>query len=486
MGFEGEKVSKVDQHGQAVSSNINFARNRNKTLGELVGFLNGLISDNIVNEKDCVYLSAWLREEEGVLGDLEIYRQLNSVVNRFLTCFEVTNELSDRTISELKPILTRIKELYGSDFNITDKAIGVLRGISADDRVSSGEIGALKDWLKAHEKIKSIFPFRDIAEKLDELISTDSVSSKQKQDLLVLLKKAVGNEFYETGSAKTISTSLPFDDCEEIDFNQKLVCFSGKFISGTRKYCEEKAIINGARVQKRVVIGLDFLIIGDDVSRDWKHTSYGNKILKAIEFNDNGSFIKIISESDFVENTKVQIVETHEIKETRLKQTPESYFKDWAFGIGDHYWDILGIKSREWIDFVKAKPLREKRKLELLQLDPSLSPKKAQSIAVKEIRPKTRGWAIAEPLRSDFSEGYLFEHRVERYFLQIFGFDGDLLILLFFNPETSRYTRLVEASFKELLSFLEAGDQSSLKDRDPDRLPESDMKYEIKRSLLES
>ncbi|MBD3612888.1 MAG: hypothetical protein HUJ13_10860, partial [Hydrogenovibrio crunogenus] len=88
----------------------------------------------------------------------------------------------------------------------------------------------------------------------------------------------------------------------------------------------------------------------------------------------------------------------------KLDISPELYFKNWAFEIGSHYWEVFGVTQREWIDQAKAKPLREKRKLELISQTPDLTEKKAMSLAVKQIRPKVKGWGKSSPDKTNFSQ----------------------------------------------------------------------------------
>ena len=45
-----------------------------------------------------------------------------------------------------------------------------------------------------------------------------------------------------------------------------------------------------------VVMSLDYLVIGMMGNEDWRHSSFGSKIEKAMKFNDGGCSIAIISE----------------------------------------------------------------------------------------------------------------------------------------------------------------------------------------------
>ena len=53
----------------------------------------------------------------------------------------------------------------------------------------------------------------------------------------------------------------------------------------------------GAEVKGRVTQSTDILIVGGIASRDWKHTSSGNKIKDAMRLKKKGHEIAIVSEA---------------------------------------------------------------------------------------------------------------------------------------------------------------------------------------------
>jgi hypothetical protein len=44
---------------------------------------------------------------------------------------------------------------------------------------------------------------------------------------------------------------------------------------------------------------LDFLVVGVVGSRDWQHSTFGNKIQKAAEYRERGASLAIVSEEQF-------------------------------------------------------------------------------------------------------------------------------------------------------------------------------------------
>ena len=61
-------MTALDQHGQPLA-NYNAKRNRDKRLNNLMGILDGIIADNVIDDREVVYLDAWLKESQGGKSD---------------------------------------------------------------------------------------------------------------------------------------------------------------------------------------------------------------------------------------------------------------------------------------------------------------------------------------------------------------------------------------------------------------------------------
>lgn len=57
----------------------------------------------------------------------------------------------------------------------------------------------------------------------------------------------------------------------------------------------------GNAPDKKVSREIDYLVIGNVGSKDWKYSRYGNKIEKAIELRKEYGKLKIITEEQFIE-----------------------------------------------------------------------------------------------------------------------------------------------------------------------------------------
>jgi NAD-dependent DNA ligase len=76
---------------------------------------------------------------------------------------------------------------------------------------------------------------------------------------------------------------------------------TGEFIFGTRAACERLTLKAGGMPLDKVTKHVDVLVIGTRLSPDWAHTSFGRKIQRAAELQEQGHPIEIISERRWLE-----------------------------------------------------------------------------------------------------------------------------------------------------------------------------------------
>lgn len=172
-----------------------------------------------------------------------------------------------------------------------DTLLGFCRGIAADGKVTAEEILALHDWIKSHPDLRATFPVPQIVNRIERIYSDGCVDETECEDFRILLEAA-------TGAAKgpTAPTELPLDTPPPpVDFENKKFCLTGKFCAGTREWCKQQVERRFGIYDEAVRSGTDFLVIGTLASRDWKHTSHGTKITKALELKAHRE-LYIISE----------------------------------------------------------------------------------------------------------------------------------------------------------------------------------------------
>ena len=179
-----------------------------------------------------------------------------------------------------------------------DELIGLARGLVADGVVNQQEVEFLQKWLVANGSVSDQPVIRTLYTRVNQILADSIVDEAEMHELLETLSSFANHDFElgETLKATTLPLNSPLPS---LRFSDQNYCFTGTFNFGQRKHCEEAVISRGATtggLSKRT----DILVIGVYATDSWKHSTFGNKILKACEWRDGGHPIAIVSEEHWV------------------------------------------------------------------------------------------------------------------------------------------------------------------------------------------
>jgi NAD-dependent DNA ligase len=175
-----------------------------------------------------------------------------------------------------------------------DELIGIARGMAADGQLNQAEAEFLQKWLAVNNDISDQPVVRTLYQRVNEVLRDGVLDAEEAQDLLDTLNR-FSNRDFELGETMK-STTLPLcNPAPILSFTDKIYCFTGTFNYGQRKYCEAAVEERGARTGS-LTQKTDVLVIGVYATDSWKHSSFGNKIIKAVEMRDGGVPISIVSE----------------------------------------------------------------------------------------------------------------------------------------------------------------------------------------------
>jgi NAD-dependent DNA ligase len=177
-----------------------------------------------------------------------------------------------------------------------DELIGLARGLTADGVLNQSEVEYLEKWLVAHSQVVRASPVtQTLHRRVAEMLSDGVVDPQERAELFDTLSRFSGNDF-ELGEVFP-STSLPFcDPVPLITFPGQAFCLTGIFKRGGRSACEAEIRERGGTIHVALTQKTNYLVVGAYASQDWKHSSFGTKILKAIEYRDRNIGTKIIGE----------------------------------------------------------------------------------------------------------------------------------------------------------------------------------------------
>lgn len=195
---------------------------------------------------------------------------------------EVYNALMQERHGNASSITKKNKSIaFIPNFSETSKMlmrlVGIVEGMTCDGEISEKEVTYLSDWLDKHTELKGNFQY-------DNTLKAINSEHEERLSILKNIVDPVEN----------------FSECTEsvIDYNNKIVCLSGDFITASKSEIAERLSELGATVRDSVVKDCTYLIVGGNGSTSWTSGNYGNKVKKALEMQAKGRNVKILKEEE--------------------------------------------------------------------------------------------------------------------------------------------------------------------------------------------
>lgn len=182
-----------------------------------------------------------------------------------------------------------------------DELIGICKGMTADKIIHQSEAEFLQKWLKTHSNIANTFPACVLINRLENMLCDGYLDEEEKAQLFSVMGEVTGGKINNTEEYISLTTTLPLDaPPPSISHAGFIFCMSGTFTVGTRKKVEKIIVERGGTIADYITTQTDYLLLGLVGSRDWKHSSFGTKIERAMELKEKGHGIKIVSEEHWI------------------------------------------------------------------------------------------------------------------------------------------------------------------------------------------
>lgn len=277
-----------------------LASKKKKAIYSLKGILQGITADKTLNDMEALYLNNWLLDAKTLRNDPDAFDLLDAIKSALDDNHFSKDELTDlgnliADIVEFKPYEDVTTADYVNEF------LGLLSGIVSDDVINDKELGYILGWISVHEDVLDNAIVKEVSKKILRYTRTPYPTAKEKSDLLAFIKKNTGTQFIETGSTTAHPLDHIADKVDRMNHEHARICFTGIFNTGSRKEVEAIATNLGAIIRKDPSKSIDYVIIGSQISPDWKYTSLGRKIEKAIELREGGHPLIILTEKQWNE-----------------------------------------------------------------------------------------------------------------------------------------------------------------------------------------
>lgn len=184
-----------------------------------------------------------------------------------------------------------------------DEMIGLSHGLLADGILNRDEVEYLQKWLASRPSLHDHPILYQLFERVNDYLSDGVLHNEEYDDLKDTLSKLCGGDFELGEIAK--ATTLPFCNPQpKLIIAGNRFTFTGTFNFGNRKSCEQ-AVIDRNATAGSLTKNTNYLVVGTYATDSWKHSSFGNKILKAVDFKEQGHNIYIINEAHWLNSLEV-------------------------------------------------------------------------------------------------------------------------------------------------------------------------------------
>lgn len=178
-----------------------------------------------------------------------------------------------------------------------DQLAGICKGILSDGIVTDDEARFFRDWVRQHTTRETPWPFGEILSRLDSIFADGLVAEDEREEIAAIMRQIIGGDVMGESIAEDTSTTLPLDNPapSTIEFSDREFCVTGRFAYGTRKKVVEAITARGGTTNDAPRRATHYLVIGFFASKDWKYSSYGTKIERALDLRRTGG-ISIVAE----------------------------------------------------------------------------------------------------------------------------------------------------------------------------------------------
>ena len=178
-----------------------------------------------------------------------------------------------------------------------DELTGLCKGALLDGTISQVEAEGISAWLDAHHHCLDTWPASVLYERLRIMLADGLLDESEQGELLgILLRMAASPS--DDGATPS---ALPIDEpAPPITINGHSFCFTGVFDFGSRAECQTAINQRGGIAVDSITKKLHYLVIGNVGSEFWKHSNFGTKITKAVEYRERGIPLIIVSEAHWV------------------------------------------------------------------------------------------------------------------------------------------------------------------------------------------
>jgi NAD-dependent DNA ligase len=271
----------------------------------LEGILKGIAIDRHINHDEAKELTSWCDDYCDLIEKhpfVEIVPQINATLEKGML-----DPSDQKDIVWVCQSLSAQSEFY--DEITTDIQIlqGVLHGVLADSAITTEEATQLAKWIEENEHLKGCYPYDELDSLLISVLKDGKIDEAEGRQLQRFFEDFISYSLSKRmrkareAAGLSIKTQLPgiCASCPEIEFSERVFCFTGASRRAVRRELTEVVIERGGEIRDSVTPDLHYLVVGAAGNPCWAFSCYGRKIEEAVSHRKNGHRLLIVHENDF-------------------------------------------------------------------------------------------------------------------------------------------------------------------------------------------
>lgn len=271
-----------------------------KAINTLLGIVEGIGIDGVIKPLEREYLDAWLAEHRDA-KDRHPFNELVPVV----VDATADGRLADEERKDLQWLCSRLRstEYYDRTSADMQRLHALLGAVAADGEILAAELHALRDWLDAHEHMRTLWPYDEVSALITGVLADGRIDPAEHA-LVLAWFRSLSAARVQAGDAQAELAAIPplsgiCAACPEIQFAGMRFCFTGESSRCSREELAAAVVRLGGTVTTAVSGQTNFLVVGADGNPCWSYACYGRKIEKAMELRREGARVVIVHENDF-------------------------------------------------------------------------------------------------------------------------------------------------------------------------------------------
>lgn len=163
-------------------------------VNELIGIINGINYDGIINKLEVSKLSSWVKKNKNLSYEPNQVH-LISLVEEALEDGVITDSEREMIIDNCNQYTFLLNDSSAKIYELN----GIIEDIICDNEINEKEVCRLQEWMISNESfIREHKQSKKICEKIDQILEDGIVTQEEQESLLEMLKKRINDTQIET------------------------------------------------------------------------------------------------------------------------------------------------------------------------------------------------------------------------------------------------------------------------------------------------